>query len=73
MRAFVTGATGLLGGNLVRPLAREHVRMLGRYHSTLDESVAGGSLRPLRDPEEIDEYELPLPNSGELPPLLARR
>jgi len=26
----------------VSPLAREHVRVLGRYHFTLDESVAEG-------------------------------
>ena len=41
----------------VSPLAREHVR--GRYHFTLDESVAGGKLRPLRDPAEPDEYGFP--------------
>jgi Tn3 transposase DDE domain len=52
----------------VSPLAREHVRVLGRYHFTLDESVTGGSLRPLRDPEELDEYELPVAESGELSP-----
>jgi TnpA family transposase len=52
----------------VSPLAREHVRVLGRYHFTLDESVAGGGLRPLRDPAEPDEYELPLPHSGGLSP-----
>jgi TnpA family transposase len=30
----------------VSPLMREHVRVLGRYHFTLDEWVAEGSLRP---------------------------
>ncbi len=50
----------------VSPLAREHVRVLGRYHFTLDESVAGGGLRPLRDPEEPDEYEFSLQERGEL-------
>ena len=49
----------------VSPLAREHVRVLGRYHFTLDESVARGELRSLRDPGELDEYEFPLPNIGE--------
>jgi hypothetical protein len=52
----------------VSPLAWEHVRVLGRYHFALDESVAGGGLRPLRDPSELDEYKLPLPESGELSP-----
>lgn len=51
----------------VSPLAREHVRVLGRYHFTLDETVAGGGLRPLREPSEPDEYEFPLPGSGESP------
>ena len=40
----------------VSPLAREHVRVLGRYHFALDESVAGG-LRPSRDPAQPDEYK----------------
>ena len=31
----------------------------------LDESVAEGGLRPLRDPAEADEYEFPLHESGE--------
>jgi len=47
----------------VSPLAREHVRVLGRYHFTLDESVVEGGLRPLRDPAEPDEYEFSLPDS----------
>lgn len=44
----------------VSPLVREHVRVLGRYHFTLDESVTEGELRPLRDPSNVDEYEFPL-------------
>ena len=50
-------------GDLARvsPLAREHVRVLGRYHFALNESVAGGGLRPLRDPSEPDEHEFPPP------------
>ena len=47
------------------PLAREHVRVLGRYHFTLDELVVQGGMRPLRDPSELDEYEFPLADSGE--------
>lgn len=41
----------------VSPLMRDHVRVLGRYHFTLNESVARGGMRPLRDPTEFDEYE----------------
>jgi hypothetical protein len=44
----------------VSPLMREHVRVLGRYHFILDESVVQGGLRPLQDPIEPDEYEFPL-------------
>ena len=36
-----------------------HVRVLGRYHFRLDEAVTEGGMRPLRDPTEIDEFELP--------------
>lgn len=43
----------------VSPLMHAHVRVLGRYHFRLDESVEGGGMRPLRDPEAIDELELP--------------
>lgn len=49
----------------VSPLMRDHVRVLGRYHFTLDESVAEGGLRQLRDPTEFDEYEFPAPDFGE--------
>ena len=49
----------------VSPLAREHVRVLGRYRFTPNESVAGGGLRPLRDPSEPDGYEFTLPEPGE--------
>lgn len=47
---------------------RDHVRVLGRYHFMLDKSVAGGSLRPLREPSELDEYEFLLLDSSD--PLL---
>lgn len=36
----------------VSPLSHAHVNVLGRYAFELDESVAGGGLRPLRDPDE---------------------
>jgi TnpA family transposase len=32
------------------PLKFAHINMLGRYHFELDQSVLGGDLRPLRDP-----------------------
>ena len=41
------------------PLMHAHVRVLGRYHFRLDEAVADDGLRPLRDPEALDESELP--------------
>lgn len=43
----------------VSPLMHGHVRVLGRYHFQLDESVVDGGSRPLRDPAETDEFELP--------------
>jgi len=43
----------------VSPLMHAHVRVLGRYHFRLDQAVASGGLRPLRDPEAIDELEVP--------------
>lgn len=44
----------------VSPLMHAHIRVLGRYHFRLDKSVAKGGFRPLRDPTEIDEFELPI-------------
>lgn len=41
-------------------LMHAHVRVLGRYHFRLDESVAGGGMRALRDPAGIDEFEPPV-------------
>jgi hypothetical protein len=35
------------------------VRVLGRYHFRLDEAVAEGGMRPLRDPEATEEFGLP--------------
>ncbi len=43
----------------VSPLMHAHVRVLGRYHFRLDEAVAGGGLRPLRDLEAVDEFGPP--------------
>lgn len=68
VRHLRNGGEEVADENLARvsPLAREHVRVLGRYHFTLDKSVVEGGLRPLRDPAEPDEHEFPLPESGEL-------
>jgi TnpA family transposase len=43
----------------VSPLMHAHVRVLGRYHFRLDESVVEGGTRPLRDPAETDGFEPP--------------
>lgn len=43
----------------ISPLMHSHIHFMGRYHFQLDKSVAEGGLRPLRDPAEIDEFELP--------------
>jgi TnpA family transposase len=53
--------TEVRGEDLARvsPLMHPHARVLGRYHFRLDESVAEGGMRPLRNPAEIDEFELP--------------
>ncbi len=45
----------------VSPLSRAHVNVLGRYSFDLDESLAGGGMRPLRNPSEIEEDEFPPP------------
>jgi hypothetical protein len=49
----------------ISPLVHEHVHVLGRYQFTLEESVAKGGVRPLRDPAEIDGYELSVPEPRE--------
>lgn len=36
------------------PLKFAHINMLGRYYFELDQSAAGGDLRPLRDPDKAD-------------------
>lgn len=43
----------------ISPLMHSHIHFMGRYHFRLDESVAEGGLRPLRDPAEGNEFELP--------------
>jgi hypothetical protein len=35
-----------------------HVRVLGRYHFALDESVVEGGMRPLRDPKATEDFGL---------------
>ncbi len=39
------------------PLKWGHINMLGRYHFELDQSAAGGDLRPLRDPNAVEVLE----------------
>ena len=38
------------------PLLHEHVNMLGKYDFTLPDAVAGGQLRPLRNPNSPEEW-----------------
>ena len=37
------------------PLTSKHFHMLGRYHFHASEAVLRGELRPLRDPEKMDD------------------
>jgi len=37
------------------PLAHTHINLLGRYEFALDPRLAGGGLRPLRDPNNRDD------------------
>jgi hypothetical protein len=37
------------------PLRHEHINLLGRYYFTLADSVRGGQLRPLRNPDELED------------------
>ena len=37
------------------PLVHKHINFQGRYSFDLAEAVAQGALRPLRDPDELDE------------------
>lgn len=41
------------------PQSVAHIHFMGRYHFRLDETVAEGGLRSLRDPAQIDEFEPP--------------
>ena len=43
------------------PLLHEHVNMLGKYDFTLPEGIADGQLRPLRDPDSLEEYLAQIP------------
>ncbi len=40
------------------PLGFEHINFLGRYYFNLDERVAQGALRPLRDPQQESDLGL---------------
>ncbi len=40
------------------PLGRKHVNVLGRYHFSLSETIQRGELRPLRDPNAREDFEL---------------
>jgi hypothetical protein len=37
------------------PLVYKHINFQGRYSFALTEAVAQGALRPLQDPDELDE------------------
>jgi hypothetical protein len=37
------------------PLVHKHINFQGRYSFALTEAVAQGALRPLQDPDELDE------------------
>jgi len=39
-------------------LKHKYINMLGRYHFELDDLARDGDLRPLRDPESLDTFEL---------------
>ncbi len=44
----------------VSPLRWQHINMLGRYNFVLSPSVAGGDLRPLRDPNAETDLDFDL-------------
>ncbi len=37
------------------PLGFDHINMLGRYAFILPDQIARGELRPLRDPQNVDD------------------
>jgi hypothetical protein len=39
------------------PLCGKHFNVLGRYHFLITDSILKGELRPLRNPENLIEYE----------------
>ena len=39
------------------PLGDKHINVQGRYHLTITEAVLKGELRPLRDPDETEEFQ----------------
>ncbi|WP_456341455.1 Tn3 family transposase [Tolypothrix bouteillei] len=40
------------------PLGRKHINVLGRYYFSLSETLQHGELRPLRDPNAREDFEL---------------
>ncbi len=40
------------------PLGRKHINMLGRYYFSIEKAIEKGELRPLRDPETREDFEL---------------
>ena len=38
------------------PLGDKHINVQGRYHFTITDAVLKGELRPLRDPDEMEEF-----------------
>lgn len=40
------------------PLGRKHINVLGRYYFSLSETIQRGELRPLRDPNAREDFEL---------------
>lgn len=43
------------------PLLYEHVNMLGRYDFTLPDELAGGTMRPLRTPDSLEDSLAQIP------------
>jgi hypothetical protein len=39
------------------PLGFEHINILGRYRFHLSENLKNGAMRPLRNPNDLDEFE----------------
>jgi len=37
------------------PMIHDHINLLGRYHFTNPDNLAGGQLRPLREPRTAED------------------